>query len=64
MDRGKCDYASLCPCGCGWAVCGIYGDWVERSDCEVCGDFDPMGTNQEEEETDHEEDQVPVPEGD
>lgn len=35
MDE-RCDWASPCPCGCGWAMCGVYGDWVDRSDCDGC----------------------------
>lgn len=31
-----CDNASPCPCGCGWAVCGVFGDWVDHNDCDGC----------------------------
>ena len=40
MIDGWCRNASPCPCGCGWAVCGIYGEWVEREDCARCVDLD------------------------
>ena len=37
MGDEWCSQASPCPCGCGWALCGVFGEWVERPDCEGCG---------------------------
>lgn len=31
-----CSNASPCPCGCDWAMCGMFGEWVDRTDCDGC----------------------------
>lgn len=30
----QCRFLSPCPCGCGWGMCGVFGEFVEPdSDC-------------------------------
>lgn len=35
MDE-RCDWASPCPCGCGWSMCTVFGTLVDWSDCQGC----------------------------
>lgn len=36
MAEWGCGEYTECPCGCGWAVCSVFGEWIEPSDCADC----------------------------
>lgn len=36
MAEWGCGEYTECPCGCGWAVCSVFGEWIEPSDCSDC----------------------------
>ena len=36
MAEWGCGEYQECPCGCGWAVCSVFGEWIEPSDCSDC----------------------------
>ena len=38
----RCPYLSPYPCGCGWGMCGMFGEFVEeQSECgPTCGEFE------------------------
>ena len=31
-----CDEYQECPCGCGWAVCSVFGEFIDHTDCWGC----------------------------
>lgn len=36
MAEWGCGEYTECPCGCGWAVCSVFGEWIEPGDCSDC----------------------------
>lgn len=38
-----CGEYTECPCGCGWAVCSVFGEWIEPGDCSDCDYRDDEG---------------------
>lgn len=33
MAEWGCDNYQECPCGCGWALCDVFGQFIDESDC-------------------------------
>lgn len=36
MAEWGCGGYAECPCGCGWAMCVVYGSFVTPEDCSRC----------------------------
>lgn len=52
MEAGvsvPCRFCSPCPCGCGWGVCGVFGEFIEiRVECGPdCNEFEKEARNEE-----------------
>ena len=46
----RCRFLSPCPCGCGWGVCGIFGEFIEEEEAECgpdCNEFEKEDGDEE-----------------
>lgn len=45
----QCRFLSPCPCGCGWGVCGIFGEFIEvEAECGPgCNEFEKEARDEE-----------------